>query len=103
LIGAFKIQRGCIHNEGSLVHRARSAIRLPPSRAIDPDTDNDVCVADTAAATPSDLGPSDLASAYKLKSARTLSATIAIVDAFNDPDAVSDLPVSRIGTADRRA
>jgi hypothetical protein len=42
-------------------------------------------------ATPSGLGPSDLASAYKLDATRTSTNTIAIVDAFNYPNAESDL------------
>ncbi|HEX4419732.1 MAG TPA: S8 family serine peptidase [Kofleriaceae bacterium] len=42
-------------------------------------------------ATPSGLGPADLTSAYKLNSAITSTATIAIVDAFNYPNAESDL------------
>jgi len=43
------------------------------------------------AATPSGLGPADLASAYKLNASITSTATIAIVDAFNYPNAESDL------------
>src|SRR5262249_21977320 len=46
-------------------------------------------------ATPSGLGPADLASAYKLNSAQTSTATIAIVDAFNYPNAESDLATYR--------
>jgi subtilase family serine protease len=42
-------------------------------------------------ATPAGLGPADLASAYKLSAAKTSTATIAIVDAFNYPNAASDL------------
>jgi subtilase family serine protease len=42
-------------------------------------------------ATPSGLGPADLTSAYKLKASVTSTATIAIVDAFNYPNAESDL------------
>ena len=42
-------------------------------------------------ATPAGLGPADLASAYKLKASVTSTATIAIVDAFNYPNAESDL------------
>src|SRR5262245_52360601 len=42
-------------------------------------------------ATPSGFGPADLASAYKLDSTRTSTNTIAIVDAFNYPNAESDL------------
>jgi subtilase family serine protease len=42
-------------------------------------------------ATPSGLGPADLASAYHLNAAKTSTATIAIVDAFNYPNAESDL------------
>jgi len=41
--------------------------------------------------TPQGLGPADLASAYKLNPAKTSTATIAIVDAFNYPNAESDL------------
>jgi len=47
------------------------------------------------AATPSGLGPADFASAYKLNAARTSTATIAIVDAFNYPNAESDLATYR--------
>ena len=42
-------------------------------------------------ATPSGLGPADLASAYKLSASKTSTATIAIIDAFNYPNAESDL------------
>ncbi|HEX7839240.1 MAG TPA: S53 family peptidase [Kofleriaceae bacterium] len=42
-------------------------------------------------ATPAGLGPADLASAYKLDAARTSTNLIAIVDAFNYPNAESDL------------
>jgi subtilase family serine protease len=42
-------------------------------------------------ATPAGLGPADLVSAYKLNPAITSTATIAIVDAFNYPNAESDL------------
>jgi subtilase family serine protease len=42
-------------------------------------------------ATPSGLGPADFASAYHLSAAKTSTATIAIVDAFNYPNAASDL------------
>jgi Subtilase family len=41
--------------------------------------------------TPSGLGPADLAAAYKLDATRTSTNTIAIVDAFNYPNAASDL------------
>ncbi|HEX8113084.1 MAG TPA: S53 family peptidase [Kofleriaceae bacterium] len=46
-------------------------------------------------ATPSGLGPADLASAYKLDPTKTSTATIAIVDAFNYPNAESDLATYR--------
>lgn len=46
-------------------------------------------------ATPAGLGPADFASAYKLNAARTSTATIAIVDAFNYPNAESDLAAYR--------
>jgi hypothetical protein len=45
----------------------------------------------TPSATPRGLGPVDLTSAYKLDPGRTSTATIAIVDAFNYPNAESDL------------
>jgi subtilase family serine protease len=49
-----------------------------------------------AAATPSGLFPADLRSAYKLPSTTAGSGqTVAIVDAFNDPNAESDLAVYR--------
>ena len=55
--------------------------------------------ADAAGLTPSvpgGYGPSDLQSAYKLPSATAGSGqTVAIVDAFNDPKAESDLGVYR--------
>jgi len=48
------------------------------------------------AATPSGLNPADLQSAYGLPSATAGSGqTVAIVDAFNDPNAESDLGVYR--------
>src|SRR5215813_13870819 len=46
-------------------------------------------------ATPSGLGPADLASAYKLNAAITSTATIAIVDAFHYANAESDLAMYR--------
>jgi subtilase family serine protease len=47
-------------------------------------------------ATPAGFGPSDLQSAYALPSATAGSGqTVAIVDAFNDPKAASDLSVYR--------
>jgi subtilase family serine protease len=45
-------------------------------------------------ATPSGLGPTDLASAYKLGSGGT-GVTVAIVDAYDDPNAESDLAAYR--------
>ena len=45
-------------------------------------------------ATPSGIGPSDLTSAYKLGSGGS-GATVAIVDAYDDPNAESDLAVYR--------
>jgi N-acetylneuraminic acid mutarotase len=48
-----------------------------------------------AATPPSGLGPSDLVSAYKLPKDGGAGATIAIVDAFDDPNAASDLAVYR--------
>ena len=45
-------------------------------------------------ATPSGLGPSDLTSAYKLGSGGS-GATVAIVDAYDDPKAESDLAAYR--------
>jgi subtilase family serine protease len=48
------------------------------------------------AATPSGYGPADLQSAYQLPSAAAGSGqTVGIVDAFNDPNAASDLAVYR--------
>ncbi len=47
-------------------------------------------------ATPAGYGPSDLQSAYALPSATAgAGRTVAIVDAFNDPNAASDLAVYR--------
>ena len=46
-------------------------------------------------ATVSGLGPADLTSAYKLNASKTSTATIAIVDAFNYPNAESDLATYR--------
>ncbi len=45
------------------------------------------------AATPSGYGPSDIQSAYKLST--TSTATVAIIDAYNDPTAEADLGVYR--------
>jgi subtilase family serine protease len=44
---------------------------------------------------PSGLGPADLAEAYSLPTARGKGQTIAIVDAYDDPNAESDLAVYR--------
>jgi hypothetical protein len=46
-------------------------------------------------ATPSGLGPSNLQSAYKLSTSGGSGATVAIVDAFDDPNAESDLATYR--------
>jgi Putative Ig domain len=46
-------------------------------------------------ATPSGLGPSNLQSAYKLSTAGGSGATVAIVDAYDDPKAESDLATYR--------
>jgi subtilase family serine protease len=46
-------------------------------------------------ATPSGLGPANLDSAYKLGTTGGSGVTVAIVDAFNDPNAASDLAVYR--------
>ena len=45
--------------------------------------------------TPSGYGPADLASAYKLSTGAGAGETVAIVDAFNDPTAASDLATYR--------
>ncbi|MGW1194606.1 S53 family peptidase [Streptomyces sp. NPDC002536] len=49
----------------------------------------------TADATPSGYGPADLQSAYNLPSGGGSGQTIAIVDAYNDPNAESDLATYR--------
>ncbi|WP_228718633.1 S53 family peptidase [Kitasatospora acidiphila] len=49
----------------------------------------------TPNATPSGFGPSDLISAYNLPANGGAGQTIAIVDAYNDPNAESDLAVYR--------
>ena len=46
-------------------------------------------------AVPSGYGPTNLASAYKLSSAGGSGATVAIVDAYNDPSAAADLAIYR--------
>jgi hypothetical protein len=46
-------------------------------------------------ATPSGLGPADLAAAYNLDATKQPSVTVAIVDAFNYPNAESDLATYR--------
>ena len=48
-----------------------------------------------ATSTPSGYGPSDLRSAYKLTATGSSTQTIGIVDAYNDPNAESDLAVYR--------
>ena len=45
--------------------------------------------------TPSGFGPSDLRSAYNLTGSGSATETVAIVDAFDDPNAESDLAVYR--------
>ncbi|MFD8597907.1 peptidase S8 [Kitasatospora sp. NPDC059646] len=49
----------------------------------------------TPNATPSGYGPADLQSAYNLPANGGAGATIAIVDAYNDPNAESDMAVYR--------
>jgi Putative Ig domain len=46
-------------------------------------------------AVPSGYGPTNLASAYKLASSGGSGATVAIVDAYNDPNAAADLTAYR--------
>src|SRR4051794_3541965 len=48
-----------------------------------------------AAATPSGYGPSDLRSAYALTTSGSSARTVAIVDAYDDPTAASDLATYR--------
>jgi subtilase family serine protease len=48
-----------------------------------------------AAATPSGLGPANLHSAYNLPSTGGSGLTVAVVDAYNDPNAASDLATYR--------
>jgi subtilase family serine protease len=48
-----------------------------------------------AAATPSGYGPADLRAAYKLTSNGSSTQTVAIVDAYDDPTAASDLSTYR--------
>jgi subtilase family serine protease len=48
-----------------------------------------------AAATPSGYGPADLRSAYNLTTTGSASQTVAIVDAYDDPTAESDLAIYR--------
>ncbi len=47
------------------------------------------------AATPSGYGPADLRSAYELSATGSASETVAIIDAYNDPNAESDLGAYR--------
>jgi hypothetical protein len=49
----------------------------------------------TPNATPSGYGPTDLDSAYKLSSSGGSGATVAIVDAYNDPNIAADLTTYR--------
>ena len=49
----------------------------------------------TPNATPSGYGPTDLRSAYKLTAAGSAASTVAIVDAYDDPNAESDLAAYR--------
>jgi subtilase family serine protease len=49
----------------------------------------------TPAVTPAGYGPADLRSAYNLTTSGSSSQTIGIVDAFDDPNAESDLAVYR--------
>ena len=49
----------------------------------------------TPNATPSGYGPSDLRSAYNLTATGSSSQTVAIVDAYDDPNAESDLATYR--------
>ena len=57
-------------------------------------TDLRTAAAITPNATPSGLGPSDITSAYNLGAGGS-GATVAIVDAYDDPNAESDLAVYR--------
>ncbi|SEL85640.1 S53 family peptidase [Streptacidiphilus jiangxiensis] len=49
----------------------------------------------TPNATPSGFGPSDLLSAYNIPSGGGAGQTVAIVDAYNDPNAASDMATYR--------
>ncbi len=55
----------------------------------------DIAQPDSPNAAPSGLGPTDLASAYNLPSSGGGGATVAIVDAQDDPNAESDLAAYR--------
>lgn len=52
-------------------------------------------ISSATAATPSGYGPPQLQSAYKLNTSGGAGRTVAIVDAYNDPNAESDLAVYR--------
>jgi subtilase family serine protease len=66
-----------------LTARCHSWVRVDPSGV------------EAAATTPSGYTPADLQSAYNLSTAGGAGQTIAIVDAFDDPNAESDLAVYR--------
>ena len=79
------------------LHRAARACSTAPAgmAACDAWVRTDITPAVAPAATPAGYGPADLRSAYRLTSAGSASQTIAIVDAFDDPNAESDLAVYR--------
>src|SRR6185369_11895676 len=66
----------------------RTDVTQPAALAAHPD-------AVTPNATPSGYGPSNLQSAYKLPTTAGAGMTVAIVDAFDDPNAESDLGTYR--------
>jgi len=63
----------------------------------------DITPAAAPAATPAGYGPADLRSAYALTTSGSASQTIAIVDAFDDPNAEADLGSTAASSGFRRA
>lgn len=78
-------------------HWARScAVTTGPSASCNALLNTDAKGSSPAVTAPSGYGPSDLISAYKLPaSSKAGTPTVAIVDAYNDPYAASDLAVYR--------
>ncbi|HEY7223797.1 MAG TPA: putative Ig domain-containing protein [Micromonosporaceae bacterium] len=92
VVASSKVVRACARSASQHVMSCfalrRTDVTQPPALQAAPNAVN-------PAATPSGYGPTDLHSAYNLPSSGGSGLTVAIVDAYNDPNAESDLATYR--------